>query len=205
MNCKKRWEGETHHSDQILVPHIFDSNIIHQPTDDRPRAFGFAQVDLLDVQPIRIGMLLDYRNLSAFALSLKIGRRKDKDVPWTICPTLRSIILGTGAPDPSASLAGAGVVAGLSFFPSTSLAAFFFLLSTASLTAPKAPEVDVDADADAGAGAGPSAVVEAFSFFFFCVTGALRSGFGAFSRSKATSAGRSAADGDERTLGWFWI
>jgi hypothetical protein len=78
MNCRQKWEGVTHHSDQILVPHLVNGDIVHQPTDDCPRAFGFAQVDLLDVQSIRIGVLLDCRNPSAFRFSLKSGRRKNK-------------------------------------------------------------------------------------------------------------------------------
>lgn len=77
MNLQKRVEQATHHSDQILVPHLFNGNIVNQPTDDCPWALWFAQVDLLDVQSIRIGVLLDCRNKSVSAFSLKYRRGRE--------------------------------------------------------------------------------------------------------------------------------
>jgi hypothetical protein len=62
MSGKKGVGKDAYHSDQVLIPHIFNRDIIHQPTDDRPRAFGFAQVDLFDVQSICIGVFLNCWN-----------------------------------------------------------------------------------------------------------------------------------------------
>ena len=75
---REKEKSGTHHSDQILVPHLVNGDIIYQPTDDSPRAFRFAQVDLLDVKSIRIGVLLDCMTRSASAFSLRIGKRKRK-------------------------------------------------------------------------------------------------------------------------------
>ena len=138
----------------------------------------------------------------------------------TMWPTRRSIIDGTGSPDAS-SAAALPPPAAFSFFlpPSAASVGFFsfsffsFLdvfasgalasagaLSAGAASLPFLPLAAGAAEAEAGA-----ASLGAFSFFGFGGS-ALRSTFGAFSRSKATSENAGASDAAAfRTCGRFWM
>ena len=51
----------THHTDKVLVTHLLNGDIVHKAGDDCSGPFRLTEVDLLDIQAVSIGVLVDCR------------------------------------------------------------------------------------------------------------------------------------------------